>query len=513
MQERNSTEQRLALFVLDMAAFFAALNAAIYLRYSANLPFAKGGAAPWHEIFVAYPFVALAWLLISATLGSYRVRQSALEEIGAVLRATLLTFLAVLSATFFYRGFSYSRGMMGFFMPLVLVFVSSERLVFRALKRRALARFAGRSRVAVLGRSKIGDALLAALREDAEYYEVVGRIESSAARGGSSSSEAAAVSLSEARPGARVTGSAERAPAAEVGTAPDDDLPVLGTVRDLDVLCAADRFDTLIVVERQLSDAVVLESIECSLRHQVSWNMIPGVHDLLLDRARVALVDGIPLVGMRGSNIVGFNWMMKRLFDVGVSGLLILLASPVMIGVAVAIKLSSTGPVFYVQKRVGYRGRVFPFLKFRSMHVGNDDHIHREYTRRWITENRAHSEEDGAKTFKIVNDPRIFPVGRLIRKYSIDELPQLFNVLRGEMSLIGPRPALPYEVEVYREWHRRRFEAPPGITGLWQVSGRNHLSFDEMIKLDIDYLENWSFLRDLQILVRTIRVVLFEHAY
>lgn len=479
MRERNPTEQKLALFLLDMAVFFAALNLAIYLRYSSGLPFAKGGPPPWREIFEAYPFVALAWVVANLVFGSYRVRQSALEEVSAIVRATLLTILAILSATFFYRGFSYSRAMMGFFIPLVLGMVIAERLAFRALRRRALSRFAGRSRVAILGRSYVGETLVAALQEDREYYEVVGRIES-------------------------------------VSTVMQDEpesLPILGTVADLDRLCGEGRFDTLIVVDRRLPDDVVLESVEACLRHQVSWNMIPAVHELLLDRARVALVDGIPLVGMRGTNIVGFNWMTKRLFDITVSALLIILCAPLMIAIALTIKLTSPGPVLYIQPRVGYRGKVFPFLKFRSMHAGNDDRIHREYTRRWITENRAHSESESARTFKITDDPRRTRVGALLRRWSLDELPQLFNVLRGEMSLIGPRPALPYEVEVYREWHRRRFEAPPGITGLWQVSGRNRLSFDEMIELDIDYIENWSFLRDVQILWRTIRVVLFEHAY
>jgi exopolysaccharide biosynthesis polyprenyl glycosylphosphotransferase len=497
MQDRNVTEQRLALFVLDMAAFFLALNAAIYLRYSTSLPFEKGAAvAPWREIFIAYPFVAIAWVTIGAMLGGYRVRQTPLEEASAVVRATLLTFLAVLSATFFYRGFSYSRAMIAFFIPLVLILVWAERAAFRALRRRALVRFAGRSKVAILGRSKVGDALVAALQEDSDYDEVVGRIETVAV------AEAARV-VAGASPG-----STSPAPASERA-----EIPVLGTVADVERLCAEGAFDTLVLVDPSLPQPAMLESLEACLRHQISWNMIPGVHDLLLDRARVALVDGIPLVGMRGTNIVGFNWMMKRSFDVLASLLILLAASPLMIFVVVAIKLSSRGPVLYSQQRIGYRGRAFAFLKFRSMHVGNDDRIHREYTRQWITENRAHTENGEARTFKIVDDPRIFPVGRFIRKYSVDELPQLFNVLRGDMSLIGPRPALPYEVEVYREWHRRRFEAPPGITGLWQVSGRNRLSFDEMVKLDIDYLENWSILLDLQILWRTVRVVLFEHAY
>ena len=195
------------------------------------------------------------------------------------------------------------------------------------------------------------------------------------------------------------------------------------------------------------------------------------------------------------------------------SALILVAIAPLMFGVALAIRMSSPGPVFYTQQRVGYRGQQFPFFKFRSMHVNNDDQIHRDYTKQWITQNQAHSSEGEEVVHKIVDDPRIFPVGKFIRRFSIDELPQLLNVLRGEMSLIGPRPALPYEVEVYNEWHRRRFEAPPGITGLWQVSGRNRLSFEEMIELDIDYLENWSMFRDIRILFRTVGVVLFEKAY
>ncbi|MEE8409374.1 MAG: sugar transferase [Myxococcota bacterium] len=485
MKERNTYEQKLALFVLDMVAFFGALNGAIYLRYSASLPFTKGGKPPWEDILFAFPFVAVVWLIVGAVVGSYRIRQSALDEVSAVVRTTLVTFLAVLSATFFYRGFSYSRGMIGFFVPLVLMAVISLRVLFRALRRRALARFGGRAQVAVLGSSRIGSSLLRALMRDRDYYGVVGVI-----RGGEDEAELAA----------------------------DDgetaiDVPVLGSAREIDALCAGKQFDTLVLVDRNLPEQIVLDSIEACLRHQVSWNMIPAVHELLLDRARVDLVDGIPLVGMRRTNIVGFNWMLKRLFDILASLILLSLAAPLMIATALAIRLSSKGPIFYVQQRVGFRGGMFSFFKFRSMHLDNDDAIHREYTQKWIIDNGAHTANGDEKVHKIVGDPRVFMVGRFIRKFSIDELPQLLNVLRGEMSVIGPRPALPYEVEVYREWHRRRFEAPPGITGLWQVSGRNRLTFDEMIKLDIDYLENWSFLLDLQILFRTVRVVLFEHAH
>ena len=238
-------------------------------------------------------------------------------------------------------------------------------------------------------------------------------------------------------------------------------MKVLGSFEDLEALCQTHRVDTLVMAERELDEGKVLKSIEICLRNQVRWTMVPRVHELLVDRARVDMVDGIPLVGMRCTNIVGFNWMMKRALDIVASSILLVVGAPLMIGVAIAIRLSSKGPVFYVQDRVGYRGELFPFIKFRSMHVNNDNAIHRDYTRQWITENKAHTEggEGEATVHKIVDDPRIFRVGKFIRRYSIDELPQLFNVFRGDMSLIGPRPALAYEVEVYSEWHRRRFEA------------------------------------------------------
>ena len=217
-------------------------------------------------------------------------------------------------------------------------------------------------------------------------------------------------------------------------------------------------------------------------------------------------------IGWGRTNITGANRLIKRVFDLVAATLLLLLTAPLMAVVAVAIKATSRGPVFYVQKRVGYRGALFSCLKFRSMHEDSDDATHRAYTHRWITENAPHSTSGGNNVHKIVDDPRVFGVGRWIRKFSIDELPQLFNVLHGDMSLIGPRPAISYEVEVYSPWHKRRFAVRPGITGLWQVSGRNRLSFDEMICLDIAYLENWSLPLDLLILAQTVRVVLLEHA-
>src|SRR5215472_12034721 len=153
-------------------------------------------------------------------------------------------------------------------------------------------------------------------------------------------------------------------------------------------------------------------------------------------------------------------------------------------------------PLLFRQTRVGIRGKEFQLLKFRTMRAGGAEQVHREYVKNWIGNNCAGGEKrDGHAVFKLCNDPRITRTGAWLRKFSVDELPQLINVLRGEMSLIGPRPALPYELELYQDWHRHRLDAPPGITGLWQVSGRNRLSFDEMVQLDIEYVEDWSLYR------------------
>lgn len=200
----------------------------------------------------------------------------------------------------------------------------------------------------------------------------------------------------------------------------------------------------------------------------------------------------------------------KRCFDVFGSLVGLALFSPLMVLTAIAIKVSSAGPVIFKQTRLGHRGRRFPFYKFRSMHVENDDRCHREFMAGLIEGNHEALNQGDEKQpcFKIKNDDRITPVGRIIRRLSIDELPQFFNVLKGDMSLVGPRPPIPYEMEKYKPWHLRRIlEIKPGITGLWQVNGRSRISFDEMVRLDLRYLMNWSFWLDIKILFKTVKAV------
>ena len=210
-----------------------------------------------------------------------------------------------------------------------------------------------------------------------------------------------------------------------------------------------------------------------------------------------------------GANRVGRA--LKRGMDIAGSALLLAVLSPAFFVIAAAIKLTSRGPILFRQQRIGEHGTAFTFLKFRSMYVNNDASLHKEYVRKLIAGHAIKHPADGTGggIFKLTNDPRITPVGNFLRRTSLDELPQLVNVLRGDMSLVGPRPPVPYEVEAYATWHRRRLlEAKPGITGLWQVEGRSRVGFDDMVRLDLRYARNCSPWLDLKILVQTPKAVI-----
>jgi lipopolysaccharide/colanic/teichoic acid biosynthesis glycosyltransferase len=197
---------------------------------------------------------------------------------------------------------------------------------------------------------------------------------------------------------------------------------------------------------------------------------------------------------------------MKRVMDVAGSGLTLVLCAPLFLMIALAIKLSSKGPVLYRQHRIGQYGKCFTFLKFRSMLADNRPNVHEEYVKRLIagSAERMPSSKDGEGVYKLTNDKRITQVGKFLRRTSLDELPQFINVLIGDMSLVGPRPAIPYELAAYQTWHRRRvLQVKPGITGLWQVGGRNRVKFDDMVRLDLRYATSWSPWLDFKILMRT----------
>jgi len=236
----------------------------------------------------------------------------------------------------------------------------------------------------------------------------------------------------------------------------------------------------------------------------VRARLVPDLFQMTLSKVDVDDLGGVPLVGVKEIAIPRWKLAAKRALDFSVSLLGLLLLWPVFLLVAIAIKLDSPGPVLFKQVRVGKSGREFDFYKFRTMRIGAEEEQ---------AALRALNEATGP-LFKIRDDPRLTRVGKFLRRISLDELPQLYNVLRGEMSLVGPRAPLPAEVAEYLPWQLQRLEISPGMTGLWQVSGRSELTFDEMCLLDIYYIENWSAALDAEILLRTIPTVVFgEGAY
>jgi exopolysaccharide biosynthesis polyprenyl glycosylphosphotransferase len=280
-------------------------------------------------------------------------------------------------------------------------------------------------------------------------------------------------------------------------TDPEAGLPVLGSLDALGGILASGPVDELIVTD-DFKERELLDIVEQAHRRGLRVRVAPKTTELLVTRGEYTPQQGLPLFELRPPVLIGTDWIIKRGFDLTVSTLVLLLGLPFWIVFAIAIKVTSRGPVFYRDRRVGVGEREFAMLKFRTMYV--DAHEQQA-----ALEER--NEADGP-LFKIRDDPRITPVGKILRRLSLDEVPQLLNVLRGEMSIVGPRPLPLRDYVQLEEWHRKRYLVLPGITGLWQVSGRIALPFDDLVRLDFYYLENWSIWLDISILAKTLPAVL-----
>jgi exopolysaccharide biosynthesis polyprenyl glycosylphosphotransferase len=275
-------------------------------------------------------------------------------------------------------------------------------------------------------------------------------------------------------------------------------LPVLGGVADVQRVLAEQQVDELIVSGADLREEELLDLVEEAHRREVKVRIAPTTAELLTQRAEYVAGQGIPLFELRPPVVAGVDWAVKRVFDLLVSATIVLIGLPIWALIALAVKLDSPGPVFYRDRRVGLGERQFGMFKFRSMY---GDAAMRQAAL------EAANEASGP-LFKIKDDPRVTRVGRVLRRYSVDELPQVLNVLLGEMSLVGPRPLPLRDYVQLEDWHRRRYRVLPGMTGLWQVSGRIELTFDDLVRLDFYYLENWSIWLDISILAKTLPAVL-----
>jgi exopolysaccharide biosynthesis polyprenyl glycosylphosphotransferase len=279
----------------------------------------------------------------------------------------------------------------------------------------------------------------------------------------------------------------------------DGKLPVLGSLESLPmVLAGAGPVDELILTDSDFGDRQLLDLVEQAHRRGVQVRLAPKTTALLTERAEYIPGQGTPLFELRPPAFAGTDWVLKRAFDVAVSVFVIVLGLPIWLAIAAAIKLGSRGPVLFRDRRIGLNEQPFMMLKFRTMYA---DAAARQ------PQLEAENEAEGP-LFKIRDDPRVTPVGRFLRRLSLDEIPQVLNVLRGEMSLVGPRPLPVRDYERLEAWHRKRYLVLPGMTGLWQIAGRADLSFDDLVRLDFYYLENWSIWLDISVLAKTVPAVI-----
>ncbi len=461
--------QKALLAATDAIAVVGAVAMSQVIRTRDLYPLRPGS---WGEALAGMVMLVAVWILIARAVGLYR---NSRHEVRSIVKASCAAWLTMVSVSFFLH-IAPSRFAVAAGLALTIGLVITARM----LVRRSMKFFYSRPQFAVplviVGANTFGVYLRDRISAELTQYEFLGFVDESPSLPASNGTN----------------GNSTR---------------VIGGLDSIASLSAAHCNLEAMIVLPERDHEQVERIIKLCEQHRVRWRVMPRVAQSMA--LTVEMVGAIPLIGPPGSNIEGLNCMVKRGFDIVVATLMIVAVSPLLLLAAIVIRLFDKGPLLFRQTRVGIHGKPFELLKFRTMRTECSDAIHREYVKGWIQRDPAErSEANGAEVYKLGSDARVTRIGHWLRRFSIDELPQLLNVLYGNMSLIGPRPAMPYELELYEEWHRHRLDAPPGITGLWQVSGRNRLSFEEMVQLDIEYIEDWSLVGDMGILLRTLPAML-----
>jgi len=462
---------RRMLPLLDAGSLVASFAGALFLLQ------ARGVLDPTHrishEILVAVAGVALLVFLFRDQQYSSGLRMSRLSDTIAVLKNAALAYGVTLVAAFLTKGFftgfaNYSRTVILGSLALTVVLLFAERVALHAYQSRLFSRGEALRRVAVAGEGQATDELINFIeRRPWLGIQCVGRISTSADNSFG------------ANAGAR-------------------SLPHLGSADTLAEVAEQERVDEVLLALDPSDSEAAVKLLHTSIENGIPCRIVPSLFETSYRHAKLAGFAALPVVDMRVDPLDQVQRTFKRVLDVTVAATALCLMSPVLLASAALVKLSSPGPVLFHQERVGKNGRNFQLLKFRTMYQDAEERL---------AELEEQNEADG-HIFKMKDDPRITPVGRFLRKWSLDEFPQCINVLRGEMSVVGPRPPIPDEVACYETQHHCRLKGMPGITGLWQVSGRSELTFEEMVKLDRYYLENWTLGMDLSIILKTFYVVL-----
>lgn len=480
-----------ALVVADALIAAISFSAAFYIREGAPVLQHTGGVNfEWSPGFAPYGalllFVVLIRVLTLRYYDLYRLRGefSFVDDGVRVFKSTAIGSLLIVAAAFLYRGgfdyrtFSYARAVFLLDFLIALALFYTLRLLVRSAQSFFRRRGINLIPTLVVGRGPEAAFCIKEMRERPSLgYRVIGAVDSGAFRPGVPTSY--------------------------------EGVPVVSDLAGLPEAIRESRANEVIIADSAVnSDALFDVMIRCGRRRGVEFRIAPSLFNCLPSKTEVNQIGALPMIRLFREPLSDFARGTKRVSDIAIASLTLVLLSPFWLLIALIIKFDSKGPVFYAQERVGMDGRIFLVYKFRTMLVDADSEIHREYQRKFIAGHaEANVGDDKQPAYKLRNDPRITRVGRILRRLSLDEVPQLFNVLRGDMSVVGPRPPIPYEVEAYELRHRRRLDMKPGLTGLWQVSGRNRLPFEEMVKLDLFYIENWSLLSDLKIILRTAFVI------
>jgi len=458
------------LIISDIVLINVAFALSYYIRY--ELQWIRDVAEAFYVPFRAYVPVSLALtailLLVFKVEGLYDRRRGSswLDDVYVIFTGTLASIAIMIFIFFLYRADFYSRLIFLYAVLLIGTFLSLSRLAERQIAHYLRRRGVGVDRVLIVGAGVVGRAIMRSILARPELgYRPVGFVDDDPKKQEN-----------------------------DIGP-----FKALGSTADLPTVLRAETVDQVIVSLPWLSHRKILNVISDSERQGVRARFVPDLLQMSLSQVDTDVMDGIPLIGMREPTLTGWKMAIKRLLDIALSSALLLALSPLLLLIALAIKLDSPGPVFFRQTRLGRGAKPFTCYKFRSMRPDAEE----------VRPDVSHMNETKGPIFKIKQDPRTTSVGRVLRRFSLDELPQLINVFRGDMSLVGPRPPLPVEVEQYEDWHHDRLRIPSGLTGLWQVMGRSDLTFDEMVMLDLYYAENWSLWLDCKILLRTVPTVLF----
>lgn len=456
-----------ALAALDTVLIAVAFVLAYWLRYSLEV----GPAIHEQLAFRAYEPLALLLLGIMlpvlAIKGAYRRRMGTelLDEAGTIFSSATITVAAIVVITAMLQQWQYSRGVILYVWILVIVLTLLGRGLYRSVQAFCFHHGLGVRRVLVVGATDVGKMVMQSVTQRPDLgYQLVGFV------------------VHRSSPALQDFGR----------------FRALGMVGDIPNLIRSAAIDEIILALPASAHEEVWPVLTLCERRGVGLKLVPDLFELSLGKVQIDDIAGIPLLDVREKPLGGAAKAVKRILDVVVAGSVLILSAPLLAVLAILVRLESPGPAFFIQERVGKRGKHFGCRKLRTMRDGADG-----LQPALLTMN-----ETGGVIFKMRDDPRVTRAGRWIRRWSLDELPQVWNVLTGDMSLVGPRPPLPHEVAQYEPRHLRRLEVKPGMTGMWQVSGRSNISFDEMVMMDTYYVDNWSLMLDIKILIRTVLAVL-----